>query len=61
MDIFNNILLKNPDLYVWLGDVTYIDEYSIKMLFGIAPDFDFVNSIFKFNEVYNNEFYKPFR
>ena len=61
MDIFNNILLKNPDLFVWLGDATYIDRFSFKMVFGIAPDFDFENSILKFDEVYNNEFYKPFR
>ena len=31
------------------------------MVFIIAPDFDSENSILKFNEVYNNEFYKPFR
>ena len=31
MNIFQTILKRNPQLWIWLGDVAYIDEVSIKI------------------------------
>lgn len=62
-DAFKVIKEKKPDLFVWAGDATYLDsrKVSIKNQFISTSDFDYEDAKKKYNETYNNEYYKEFR
>lgn len=61
MDMFKTISSKQPDLFVWLGDVTYLDDFNYKLLLRIAPEYSFTKAKFRYDEAYYNEYYKAFR
>ena len=61
MDMFNTILSKHPDLFVWLGDVTYLDDFNYKLILRIAPEYSFTKAKKRYDEAYYNESYKTFR
>jgi len=57
-DIFNRIRELHPDVWVWLGDVTYID------VFNLPPRFKYRGEEYardKFNQAKNNPNYKKLR
>lgn len=60
-EIFESILNNNPDIFVWLGDVAYLDEFNFSLIFGSVPPFSKENAIKKFDETYNEKHYSLFR
>lgn len=61
-DIFNTIIKTNPQLWIWLGDVTYLDDFSIRNLnwFKRSMPFNFTEAEIKFNESKNEYYYSIF-
>lgn len=60
-DIFKTINSNNPDLFIWMGDLTYLDELDYKLSFGIIPDFNLTEAEIRYNTTYNNIYYKLLR
>lgn len=60
-DAFDSILKNNPDLFVWLGDVAYLDNLDHNLLLGLVPKYDEVKLKTKFDETFNEKNYKKFR
>ena len=61
MDIFKTINNNNPDMFVWLGDVTYLDDINLNLILGMSPIFNKQESERRFNETKNNNFYRVLR
>ena len=62
-DIFKFILKKKPEMFAWLGDVTYLDSISDSIIshFFDYNSFNEQNAIESYNESFNNKDYIPFR
>ncbi len=54
LDIFNAINQENPELWLWLGDAAYIDEFTMNM-FKQTIDINSEKIIKTFNGSKNNE------
>ena len=61
MDVFSTINSLNPDMFIWLGDVVYLDDIDYKLFSGIEPTFNKTDSERRFNETFNNPDYKILR
>jgi len=57
-EIFNRITELRPDVWVWLGDVTYIDVYNLPPRFKYRGE-EYARE--KFNQAKNNPNYKKLR
>ncbi len=60
-DIFKTILDANPDLFVFNGDVTYLDNFDYNLVFNIPPQFNSTEAKIRFDDTFNNPFYSLFR
>ena len=56
--IFYRIAEANPDLWIWLGDVAYVDQRTLGIMFTYAGETKIRN---KFNEVKNSPAYSHLR
>jgi alkaline phosphatase D len=61
MDIFNTINSLNPDMFIWLGDVTYLDDINLDIIIGKEPIFNKTESERRFNETFDNPGYTILR
>ena len=60
-DIFESINKYDPELFVWLGDATYIDDLVLNLFLGFKPVFNREYSQMKFNLTYHENFYSILR
>lgn len=60
-DIFESINKYDPELFVWLGDATYLDDPDLNLLLGFKPKFDREYCQMKFNLTYHEGFYSILR
>lgn len=60
-DIFESINKYDPELFVWLGDATYIDDLDLNLFLGFKPVFNREYSQMKFNLTYHENFYSILR
>ncbi len=61
MDIFNTLLEIKPDLFIFNGDTTYLDDLDYHLIFNIPPEFNQTRSQIRFDDTFHNEFYSKFR
>jgi alkaline phosphatase D len=61
MDIFKTINNQNPDLFIFNGDVTYLDELDLNLIFNIPPVFNETESKIRYDDSFNNEYYSILR
>ena len=60
-DIFEKISIKNPDLFVWLGDVAYLDNVDHHLLLGTVPAYNEKKLKTKYDETFYEKNYENFR
>lgn len=62
-DAFKHITKMNPSLFVWTGDVTYVDLPKVSFInhFISTDDFDIERAYLMYNNTYYDEYYKDFR
>ena len=62
-DIFKTILKLDPEMFVWTGDVAYVDNIVISVInqFIATDEFDKEFALQQYSKTYNNEYYKIFR
>ena len=61
MDMFKTINNHDPDLFIFNGDVTYLDELDLNLIFNIPPVFNETESKIMYDDSFNNEYYALLR
>lgn len=61
LNIFDTMLKVNPDLFIWLGDVTYLDNINYDFIFGLEPKLNEDEVKLRFDKSFNQKTYKNFR
>lgn len=61
MDIFRTVLKADPDLFVWLGDTTYVDDPGLHFFTGAQFKLNIEQAKERYNSSFNEPEYSEFR
>lgn len=61
MDIFKSIMKTKPDLFIFNGDITYLDDLDHNLVFNIPPPFNKTEAEIRYKDTFNERYYKEFR
>lgn len=61
MDMFKTILKADPDLFIWLGDATYVDDLAIHIITGAQFPLNRTEAEIRFKSSFNDEHYTNLR